>query len=225
MFTFPKLNLPKPISRRPRLVALTLIELLVVIAIIAVLAALLIPALSTMRNSAKNTTCVSNLRQIGSAINLYASEHDGLLPAVGFYGVNPYYNRDPRQLQMSLLTYLNLPTPTTWSTSDTNAMSHAKVFTCPGWKGTPNGKCYTLNNPVTLPDGTQIKPWGFMMTATGTLSPPPMKAARLIEAGLSQTWAMRDADFSAATPNHKGHRNALFFDTHVGRLDFSNNPL
>jgi prepilin-type N-terminal cleavage/methylation domain-containing protein/prepilin-type processing-associated H-X9-DG protein len=54
----------------------TLIELLVVIAIIAILAAMLLPALSSARASAKSAKCMANLKQIGSAIGMYADDND-----------------------------------------------------------------------------------------------------------------------------------------------------
>ncbi len=66
--------------------AFTLIELLVVIAIIAILAAILFPVFARAKESAKNTQCVSNGRQIGMAVKLYLGDYDDQMPI--FYAYN-----------------------------------------------------------------------------------------------------------------------------------------
>jgi prepilin-type N-terminal cleavage/methylation domain-containing protein/prepilin-type processing-associated H-X9-DG protein len=58
----------------------TLIELLVVIAIIAILAALLVPALKRAMESGRRAVCVSNLRQLALATEMYANDHGGSYP-------------------------------------------------------------------------------------------------------------------------------------------------
>jgi len=58
----------------------TLIELLVVIAIIAILAAILFPVFSRAREQARKTACLSNMKQIGTALMMYAQDWDESLP-------------------------------------------------------------------------------------------------------------------------------------------------
>jgi prepilin-type N-terminal cleavage/methylation domain-containing protein len=71
-----------------RRLGFTLIELLVVIAVISILAALLFPVFSRARESARRTSCLSNVRQLGQAFLMYAGDHDETLPnaADGFEG-------------------------------------------------------------------------------------------------------------------------------------------
>lgn len=59
--------------------AFTLIELLVVIAIIAILAAILFPVFATVREKARQTSCLSNMKQIGTAILAYTQDYDEMI--------------------------------------------------------------------------------------------------------------------------------------------------
>ncbi|HVM46435.1 MAG TPA: DUF1559 domain-containing protein [Candidatus Acidoferrum sp.] len=70
-------RLKNPASDRQ---AFTLVELLVVIAVVALLAALLLPALASAREKSRKAACISNLRQLGIAVQSYASDNEGKIP-------------------------------------------------------------------------------------------------------------------------------------------------
>ncbi|MFW5868483.1 MAG: prepilin-type N-terminal cleavage/methylation domain-containing protein, partial [Armatimonadota bacterium] len=69
----------------------TLIELLVVIAIIAILAAILFPVFARAREKARQTSCLSNVKQLGLSLNMYAQDYDEtLVPSRGKTGAGSW---------------------------------------------------------------------------------------------------------------------------------------
>jgi prepilin-type N-terminal cleavage/methylation domain-containing protein/prepilin-type processing-associated H-X9-DG protein len=71
--------------------AFTPIELLVVVAIITILAALLLPALKGAKESAKSAACISNLKQLGAAILMYAQDNNDYGPENDYFVPNSLY--------------------------------------------------------------------------------------------------------------------------------------
>ncbi len=77
------------IARYRGMSGFTLIELLVVIAIIAILAAILFPVFAQAREAARKTACISNMRQMGTALIMYVDDHDDCFPVVRSIPLDP----------------------------------------------------------------------------------------------------------------------------------------
>jgi prepilin-type N-terminal cleavage/methylation domain-containing protein len=136
----------------------TLIELLVVMAIISILAALLMPALALAKEKARVIACLSNLRQMGIAIHLYATDHDDrLVPAA--YSVR---RGSPSQEGWPTLLvngrYLTAPPARSYN----SLPATRSVFRCPS--GLP--EVYTFG-PTSRDDPEGAKAWPYASESTG----------------------------------------------------------
>ena len=117
----------------------SLMELLVVIAIIAILAAILFPVFGPAREKARQTQCMSNLHQLGTAFGLYAEDYDGYWPSPG--GLAGDYNYWDQSGEGGLTTYLK---------------NHGigSVWCCPNkkeWGGRFKPRTYTMNSYLRSP--------------------------------------------------------------------------
>ena len=105
----------------PKRRGFTLIELLVVIAIIAILAAILFPVFAQARAKARQTACLSNEKQMGNALMMYAQDYDETLPFGGYYpwGAN-------KQSDVTNPIWMDMIFP---------YVKNTQVFTCPSFEG------------------------------------------------------------------------------------------
>jgi prepilin-type N-terminal cleavage/methylation domain-containing protein/prepilin-type processing-associated H-X9-DG protein len=195
--------------RRVRNSAFTLIELLVVIAIIAIIAAILFPVFAQARGEGRKASCISNSKQLGTAILMYAQDFDELYP-MSFYGTS------------ASNTWLS------WPTIIQPNVKNTQIFVCPDVaqvKGTPPGTDFPVtygynyyiggnNNPTTgvmnFPMAGVVKPSETVMLVDSgvlpvTTAPPDKWPLMLNPTRRYAPWLLVHAGSNLLNPNLSNH--------------------
>ena len=218
---------PRHRSGRPSLAGFTLIELLVVIAIIAILASILFPVFAQAREKARQTSCLSNLKQMGMAVLMYGQDADETYPPnstsapSGFTYSNTYYwffglvlqSNSAAKLMPSaglVQSYVKSgPVQACLSAGDLGATAGGAPFTIDVTDAALGyDKNVMLYSSVTLPDGTAYGP--FLSLADWQ---SPSDSMLMMDAQNSPT----SAAFNGISPNRKPNTNALNTPLATGR--------
>jgi prepilin-type N-terminal cleavage/methylation domain-containing protein len=141
----------------------TLIELLVVIAIIAILIGLLLPAVQKVREAAARMSCSNNLKQLGLAVQNYASSYNSKLPALTSSTGAPAYGNYQGCILITLLPYIEQQSLYNIATSvPGNTWDGAGAVVNGGYVRTTPIKTYQCPSDFTLSNGfadNQVGSW------------------------------------------------------------------
>lgn len=200
----------------------TLIELLVVIAIIAILAAILFPVFAQARESARITSCMSNMKQHGTAWMMYAQDYDETFPL----SRSEYGGGDPPWNGPSCDCDGNCTVNKTWMSLTQPYIKSYDVFRCPS---NPNSAQTTEDKDKNfrISYGTNgVVQWGWRPLRQASIN-RPAETVMLLET----TWSCADlgdwvarkqtppaCDWGQGFNTHRGKNglmNWAFFDGHA----------
>ena len=205
----------------------TLIELLTVIAIIAILAAILIPSISSVRERARETSKLSNYRQMYSANTMYASDNDG-------FSVISKDNRDPEYMttpypegatgkphwQYLLAPYLGVPH------NNMQVVREHELFINPYYEGFdlenfPARSGMGINNKLRTPEQQHFNNayWGNGSTPNSNNGPTLLSAItfpeyRIFVGDTTMQWLINNVG-QINTTQHDGKGMFVLFDGSV----------
>jgi len=212
----------------------TLIELLTVIGIIGILAAILIPVVGSVRENARAAQCVSNLRQIGQAIHIYANEHGGLTPMPR----HPDYGTNDMKVTFQYTIWEQIGYDLESFDYNSNSMrltsASTNVFHCPTSK--LRGGTGSLDLSIMVPTGREGSPYSYAMNREVHLQfggydkgfpldllPNPSQTAAVLEMHAWWGDAYRWNYLHGMIP-HSGSANFLFWDGSVRRYSYQEVP-
>ncbi len=206
----------------------TLTELMVVITIIAILAAMLLPAVARAKHKTLQLDCLSNLKQLGHALQMYVDDNEDRLPGPLWNGMQASADANStEEFLYYTAPYLGVPPLTDEATV-------LPVAACPGYMHAAPGInslrdmegriCYLLNPDVDPLPGAPVRPFGYPDPQQ-----QPLKRSQLTRYGSpAEFFAISDVDKGNVTdpsvgwwrdlpyaPVHGSKRNQLFFDWHA----------
>ena len=216
----------------------TLIELLVVIAIIAILAAILFPVFARARRAAHKTSCLSNVKQLVTAMPMYTGDWDGVYPLVSGAG---------REFELKAVSGATIGNPRgtecRWFQNLLGPfVKNKKVFLCPSVKitgtwTTPNGVVsYRLNrhggqpldpDPITGAAGSPYPPLEYDAATSywfnaAVFNPTPAYQYWIIISGASESICNMSADAPLIWDTPAGYQKTAGTDAQLAHGDVLN---